>query len=71
MSKFGYSVWEEGGLYYWTVHFRGDHVCARGAATDLIRARAEAIAFGFELAIEDVARLAVPRKGAASTSHIR
>lgn len=57
MRRLSYSVWKESGLYYWSVrrrsvHFRGDEVCAQGAATNLIRARAEAIACGFDFAAE-------------------
>lgn len=48
MSKLRYSVWEEDGLHHWTVHFRRGPVCGYGTATGLIRARAEAIAFGLD-----------------------
>ncbi len=65
MSELRYSVWEEGGLHHWAVHLQSRSVCGRGAATDLVRARAEAIDFGLDPArAEDIVRIEKRRREA-------
>lgn len=57
MSRLEYAVWAEDGLYHWAVHVRRGPECGHGAATDLLRARAEAIDFGLDPArADDIAR---------------
>ena len=63
MSKLGYSIWEEGGLYHWALHVRRGPVCGHGAATDLALARAEAVDFGLDPArAEDIAHVEQRRR---------